>query len=118
MVRVRLGDGSLRRVDVDEREVTSQNELRNFLLKEGIITSSSPVKLKVKDSILVNGAATENERKNMFIWKPGEIIEVIEVSSVPLHSLHSYVCAFLKRLLNTIVHALQFNSYAGGNNEK
>lgn len=78
LIRVRLGDGTLRRVDMDGQEVTSQEKLRSFLQQQGIIDSTSTSKLKVKDSILDITESHESIEEGVFIWKPGEIVEVIE----------------------------------------
>ena len=84
VIRIRLSDGSLRRIDIDGQEVTSHGELRSFLHKEGIINSSPLTKLKVKGKVLVDGDAAGNEKEDTFIWKAGEIVEIIEVCIIYL----------------------------------
>lgn len=86
LIRVRLGDGTLRRVDMDGQEVTSQEKLRSFLQQQGIIDSTSTSKLKVKDSILDITESHESIEEGVFIWKPGEIVEVIEVNYLKFKS--------------------------------
>lgn len=79
VIRIRMGDGTLRRVEIDGQEITSHDSLRSFLYTEGIISSSTPTKLKVKGEVLTDGDTTEIKRDDTFVWKAGEIVEVIEV---------------------------------------
>ena len=71
MVRIRLPDGTVRRIDCEEK--TSSRELRSLLIKEGLISGHSEAKLRVQTGTL-SGEDTSLQ------LKVGEIIEVVEVS--------------------------------------